>query len=345
MNTDDSPEAFRRESLADEIEQQAADWLALIEERELMPAEAAAFAAWRAADPKHEAAVEELQTAWHTFDRLRAYPCAERQSGDPDILVRARPVYYRPAVALTAAASLALASVLWWGSWRAADRSSAIVAATPAALATTLTLPDGSEVEFREGSEVVPIFTADERRVRLVRGEAHFSVAKNPNRPFIVEANGISVRAVGTAFNVRLATSGVEVLVTEGTVQVGPPSPGTSEAVPILVAGQRALVETAPMAAAAVVETLAPVEIDHALAWQTSRLVFEATPLADVLAQFNRHTPQRIVLRDPTLAALPVSGRFRAGNIESFLELLEKGLGVAVERRGGEISLRRAEGR
>jgi transmembrane sensor len=82
-----------------------------------------------------------------------------------------------------------------------------------------LALPDGSRVELKDGSEVVVQYSASERRVKLTGGEAHFTVWKDKTRPFIVNAAGVEVRAVGTAFNVRLEAKSVEVLVTEGRVE------------------------------------------------------------------------------------------------------------------------------
>jgi transmembrane sensor len=63
-------------------------------------------------------------------------------------------------------------------------------------------------------------------------GEAHFFVEKDPQRPFVVNAAGIDVRAVGTAFNVRIDPAAVEVLVTEGRVRVDPAVPHDDPAAP-----------------------------------------------------------------------------------------------------------------
>jgi transmembrane sensor len=348
MSADSSREFFRAAAGAAGIERRAADWIALRETRALSPAEAAAFAAWRAADPRHEAAVAELDTTWAALDGLRAYPRPAAAPADPEFFShpRSRRVAWLRALpfAAAAAAVVALAAGAWLfsGSLRRSAPAPALTASP-----TTLRLEDGSEVELRPGSEVAPQFTAAERRVRLVRGEAHFTVAKNPARPFVVEAGGVAVRAVGTAFNVRLdpAASAVAVLVTEGVVRVGEPAAVAAESAPTLTAGQRTTVAGAPLpsAVAPVVETLAPAEIDRELAWQSSRLVFDATPLAEVIARFAGHGGPRLVLADPALAALPISGRFRAANAADFIELLESGFGVAVERRPGEIVLRRAE--
>jgi transmembrane sensor len=94
------------------------------------------------------------------------------------------------------------------------------VAATGVGEFQKLALPDGSVVDLNTDSKVDVTFTPSERRVQLAHGEAHFSVAKDPARLFVVEAHGVAVVAVGTAFAVRLRSESVEVLVCEGRVRV-----------------------------------------------------------------------------------------------------------------------------
>lgn len=224
--------------------------------------------------------------------------------------------------------------------------------APPAIAATTRVLADGTVVELNGTAEIAADFTADERRVRLTRGEAHFSVVKDSRRPFTVTASGVAVRAVGTAFNVRLAGSAVEVLVTEGQVSLqpppAPPAPGGSSPVPapppaavhLLAARQRAVVAITP-AAAPEVATLTPSEIARVLAWQHRLLNFTATPLGEVVAALNRRNATQLVLADPGLAALRVSASLRSDNIHGFVNLLETGFDVRAEHRGdAEILLR-----
>ncbi|MBI5381435.1 MAG: FecR domain-containing protein [Opitutae bacterium] len=339
------------------IEREAARWLALQEDRTLTPAERQAFDAWRQADSRHAAAVAELENAWQTFDQLAHYPRPDKDDADPDFFARPRR-FRRHAwtIAWAAAASVALAFVLWprWG------KTTALAPATTVA-SSVRQLSDGTEVELKTGSQIEEQFTPGERRVRLTRGEAHFAVTKNPLRPFVVEANGIAVRAVGTAFAVRMDRDAIKVLVTEGRVRVATPPPiaaptpalvSTSlpASAPELVAGQRITVSTAMSAQdplrPAVIETLSPVAIDQELAWQSSRLVFDATPLAEAIERFNRHPTSaarcRLVLADARLGTLRISGRFRADNADSFAELLQTSFGFVTEHRGDTIVLRSA---
>lgn len=218
----------------------------------------------------------------------------------------------------------------------------------------TRVLADGTVVELNGAAVIVSDYTATERRVRLERGEAHFTVTKDASRPFTVTAAGVSVRAVGTAFNVRLADAAVEVLVTEGQVRLQPPpahplvATGAAQPFPlaaperILAARQRAVVATTPSATAPEIATLTPGEIARVLAWQHRLLDFTATPLGDIVAAFNRRNATQLVLADPGLAALRVNASLRSDNVIGFVQLLETGFGVRAERRGeNEILLSR----
>jgi transmembrane sensor len=195
--------------------------------------------------------------------------------------------------------------------------------------------------------------------VELRRGDAHFTVAKNPERPFRVEAGTVAVRAVGTAFNVRRGASEVEVLVTEGKVEVAsevervvpnalsgaanaeqarwgqrpPPS------VTPLTANQRATVSPA---AAPRIEKLEAQTIREVLAWQGPRLTFLDTPLSVVVSQFNRRNAVQLVIRDSALDSLPIGGSFRAENLEAFVRLLEQDNDIIVDRSDAtQVILRR----
>jgi transmembrane sensor len=331
------------------IEAMAAAWLAQRDEG-LTAAEEADFTRWQQADPRHAAAVARLGKTWRTLQQLREFRPESRLHPDPDLLGRpaARIIAFPVAAAAGLAAALAIGAFFLFGT-----RPPEPVIAPPALAATVyattadgyqrVTLADGSVLELNASSEVRVDFLPAERHVELKRGEAHFTVAKDPARPFIVHAGKVAVRAVGTAFNVRLAGEGVEVLVTEGRVRVE--NAATAGGLPELVAGQRLLVPAQPGlgAGAAPAEELTPAAIHTVLAWQGPRLRFNETPLAEVVAQFNRHNQVQIELGDASLASLPVDGSFRSENVEAFIRLLESDASLRVERIGEQrIVLRRA---
>lgn len=333
------------------IEATAAAWLA---ERDggLSAADAAAFAAWRAADPRHEQAVARLERTWGSLQALREFRPEARVHPDRDLLARPPVAAVLPFRPLRAAAALAacLALVGAWF-WLRPAGSPAGEPHTP--YATTvggyqrMTLPDGSIVDLNANTEIREQFTAGERRVTLVRGEAAFQVTKHPDRPFIVLAEGVAVRAVGTAFNVRLKSDSVQVLVTEGRVRVDPPaaSPVAREPIPDLGIGQRVTVPTgaAEGAAAPAVQDLSPEMVRAELSWREPRLRFLETPLAEVVRQFNARNRVQIELGDADLGALPVEATFRPEEVEAFVRLLTSGGELVAERPAPDrIVIRRA---
>jgi transmembrane sensor len=335
------------------IEAAAAAWLAR-RDRGFTADDEAEFALWRFSDPRHAAAVARLEAAWGALDALRDYRPEARAHPDPDLLTGPRPGkvvrFCHVAAGLALAAAAALAIAVWWPSTStvAPAPRHAIIHPGP----ERLTLKDGSLVELNADARVDVRFTPAERRVQLVRGEAHFVVAKDPSLPFVVAAGGVAVRAVGTAFSVALGEANVAVLVTDGRVRVDAPSTGANApnipapVMPELVAGQRAVVtrvaaEGGPAPGTVQVSDVTPAEVERALAWQGLRLEFVELPLAEVVAEFNRYNRQKLVVGDAATGVLLVGGNFRADNVDAFVRLLESGFGVAAIRRGDEIVLRR----
>lgn len=341
----------------EEIEATAAVWLSL-RDRGMTESETAEFMRWLQQSPKHAEVFAELDAVWRDFNRTAALrpTGATPAEPEPELLApRARPgAKRRWATAwrsLAAAAAFALAWV-GWDSFRATRPT----AETAVGAFQKLDLSDGSVVQLNTDSAIKVHFTEHERRVELLRGEAHFDVAKNPARPFIVAANHVAVRAVGTAFNVRLREDAVDVLVTEGKVQVNDVVKGDSLLMakpeqagpPLLVQGERARVpllaptaENVPLPTAAISE-VAAVEMQRALAWQERRLEFDDWPLADVVAEFNRYNQTKLVIADRALETKRFSGTFRADAYEPFVRLLEENFGVASVRGAQGIELRAA---
>lgn len=342
-----------RPSFTESIEARAAAWIAQRDDG-LSETEAAEFARWRSADPRHEAAVARLEATWAALGGLRDFRPEAVRHPDRDLLVssprkrRAR-LWVWP-VAVAGAAAFMFASLLAV-SLRVAPRSfgSDRVYATTRDGYQRVALPDGSSVELNASSEVDVQFTRGTRRVRLVRGEAHFTVAKDRARPFVVDAGTLAVRAVGTAFNVRLGARDIEVLVTEGKVAVaasrsssGGPAPSSSSLPPAPVAAELATLERLVVPTDAStgdrvdlvprVERVSLEVVRESLAWQGPRLVFADTPLADAVQQFNRRNPVQLELADSELGVLPIGGSFRAENVDAFVRLLTAGGEIVAER-------------
>lgn len=334
------------------VDQSAADWLAR-HFAGLRPEEETEFRRWYAADPLHAKAYDELETIWRDLDRVRL-PAAQAGIPDPDALAPSRVSALRRwwAPALAAAALTVIAWHL--GGERSRNEAAAGPAGPFAESVVTavgelrrLVLPDGSTLHVNTDSRIEVVYSPAERRVRLLRGEAHFSVAKNPARPFFVEAGGVAVRAVGTAFNIRLRGDAVEVLVTEGRVRVADtardeslivrPAPGTHPTPPLLAAGERVLIPSVASADGgplpATAEAVPALEIERTLAWQGRRIQASAARLSELVSEFNRYNRVQIVVGDPELATRRYGGSFRADDAETFVHLLETKFGLRVERR------------
>ncbi len=332
---------------------EASRWLAR-RDAGLSPEEQLGFEHWLAADAAHVAAWDELHATWSAFDRPHAAGLAEAMIGE--LAARRRRRRFR--VAWGGAFTLAAACVAFVfltadvPAWRRSVAPVAAILVKPA----VQTLPDGTAVELNAGAAITIDYTADRRFVRLTRGEAHFAVTKDPSRPFIVSANGVEVRAVGTAFAVKLSPDTIDVLVTEGRVAVArhplAPAPATfatpGESAPaavLLDAGHSLSVPTPAAAAEHPLRTQSAdaAEIAQRLAWRGPRLELSETRLADAVAVFNRENRLQITLRDAPLRELRLNGVFRADNADGFVRLLEANYGIRAEWRDRDaVTLRSA---
>jgi len=350
----------------DPIEEVAADWLTLRAEG-FSSTQKRDFERWCRVDPRHAAAVARLEAACALLEKMPLVRAELQPVVEFPVKPRSiAPVKRSPVlrIVFAMAAAVALAAFGWW-QW-ARPQPSAQLYATSAGGYERVVLADGSVVELNANSEVRVELLPSERRVALQRGEAHFTVAHDTARPFIVSARGVAVRAVGTAFNVRLAATSVEVLVTEGKVAVSDVGPAlvavpsrderdTRTGLPLrsasgqaisgsptfLSANERTVIFLAseksafpiPSAPSPIVEAVASEAIREALSWQERKLVFSETPLRDVVAQFNRRNRLQLILGDAVVAERPVGGTFAADNVEGFVRLLEGSGTIVVERR------------
>lgn len=305
--------------------------------------EEAEFARWLAGDgPRHEA-VDHLSRVWSALDALRdpAADAAEADEGETKTAAATPLPFFRPWMAVAAGIALMLGTA---GALLLRPASPEHIATAVGAVSTSV-LADGTHARLNTDSEIAVEFARDERRVRLLRGEACFEVTPDAARPFTVEANGARVRVVGTVFNLRRRDDRVELVVAEGRVAVD--TDGAADALrTMVVAGQRAeLAPGLPENAGGVrIDKLDTESLGRALAWREGRLVFAGTPLTEALDEFSRHHPVRLELADEELGRMRLGGAFEAADLEGFLQLLETGFGVRVERVAADrVRLGRAD--
>lgn len=334
---------------------EAGNWLAR-RDRGLSAAAQDTFLQWLSEDKRHREVLADLERTWSTLDSLAGWQPGHGTPPNPDLLAPIQPRQSRLFRLALGAAGLAaaLAIVGAFAFLRQASPESGALAQTAQGLRVIpgperQVLEDGSVAECRHGSQIEVVFTQSERRVRLLSGELHVTVTKNPQRPFIVEANGIAVRAVGTAFAVRRGSGAVDVLVTEGRVrldsQLGNHQSEAPQTGPVAVnAGQWARIDTTSVSAPPVINPMSPADFERELAWQSVQLEFEALPLATVVAEFNLRNRQQLIIGDPAAGRVSVAGTFRADRVDAFVRLLEASFSISVERRAsGPWILRKSD--
>ncbi len=332
------------------IDEAAADWVARLDRSDPPPELRAGFEAWCHADPRHYAAYLRLQHVWGRLDRLHAL---QPQTPIPDpqgiaTEVGAAPlrsparrvpcpgiVWSRLAVA---AVLLGVVAGLWlwlepqWSGLGAPQKRYV----TPIGAFERVALADGSVVQLNTHSEVRVVLGKGRRDVTLVQGEATFEVAKDPARPFVVTAGTIAVRAVGTNFNIRTTASGVEVMIIEGAVALGPVAAlNRPDTMPVVGAGRVAVT----IASQVHLQDIDAGEMARRLAWQRGMLGFSGQPLAEVAEEFNRYNDCKLVIASAAVGQLRIGGYFRATNLEAFVSVIEERFGIAVSREPGRIIL------
>lgn len=288
--------------------EEAAAWFTRLKQPAVSESAVDEFMAWRRV-PANDDAYSEVEARWRQADRLRNDPelvrATEAALLRPRLAARLRDSLRRRALplALVATACVAGAAAVFVLVLQRQTYT------TDVGARQVVRLEDGSVLHLNTDSKVMVRFRREERRLVLARGEAFFEVAHDPQRPFIVEAGGARVRAVGTKFDVRRAADATSVTLVEGRVQVGPnaqPDRWT------LTPNQQITLDGAPAT---------PRAADGAdvTSWTTGTLRFRQTPLATAVAEVNRYSLIKISLQAPDLAATRVSGVFETGDTPAFV--------------------------
>ena len=296
---------------------------------------------WMAEDPERAAAFELLTDTWEKAGQLNV-PVDTRE---PRTSVGFRISFSRAALATVAIAAIAIAATALY--------------LRPEGLATgvgeqrTLTLQDGTRVYLNTNSRAVVHFDRQVRRVELAEGEALFEVAHNPAWPFIVMAGTREVRALGTAFVVRNDPRQLAITLVEGSVRVSPQ--GTEEAGTLPERKAPGSGKPTQGGAATEVLTLDPGErvtfasghparldrpsLEKITAWRRGQISLDNTTLADAVSEINRYNAVHVVVRNPNVAAIRLSGVFRAGDTQNFVEAVTRTYRLRARDEGREIFL------
>ncbi|WP_168355813.1 FecR family protein [Sphingomonas gei] len=187
-----------------------------------------------------------------------------------------------------------------------------------------LVLADGSHVTLNTGSELQVYRQGSERRSKLVSGEAMFDVAHDPEHPFIVEAAGRYVRALGTSFIVRSDAQRLDVTLLTGSVDIGSIADAATTRPVRLTPGERY------RRSGTGAPSLDRPKLDMVTAWRNGELVLDETPLPEAVAEMNRYSSRPIVLQGAELARLRLSGVFQTSDSVSFATTVGAIYGVRV---------------
>jgi transmembrane sensor len=353
--------------------EEAAAWLLRLQDGEAPHAERDAFVDWLRESPLHVAEMLRVTNVHEGLVGFRRWDEVDTQGRDGQAslvsygdfrprdskaVLSQRPRQRWPMLSSIAACALVVVAVSFW---LAAVLGSQSIR-TDRGERREVTLSDGSVVQIDPESTLRVKFDEHARRIELLRGRAVFRVAKNPTRPFWVQADDTIVRAVGTAFGVERRNNSVRVTVSEGRVAIVsadpsatplPPSlPGRASAEDrqtrtgkkpglaaaskqklrsvselVLSANQQITVRPAGIA-----ESVRQVDSNRELAWAQGRLAFEREAVATVIEDFNRYNQTQLQVEDPQLAAQLVSGVFDASDPESFIAFLQSMIPVKVLR-------------
>ncbi len=351
-----------------QIYSEASEWLVAFRTGDIDPAGRRAFAYWLRTSPEHVRAYLELAVIWNEgsgLDPERKFDdetLAGTALAEGNILSLDRPSAApsrhvpgpgRAGTRLFAIAASVFVAVVGAGVWLWIQRD---LYTTDIGEQRSVTLADGSHIELNVRSRIRIHFTATERRIDLLDGQAYFHVAKDRARPFIVTTDGTSVRAVGTQFDVYRKKNGTTVTVLEGTVAVLSSSlplrnspetrrPGTAAtrnsaesietAELLLAAGEQAVIT------AQVTEQPAKPDIAAVTAWTRKSLVFQSAPLIEVAEEFNRYNRRPLVVQSPEIHDFQISGIFSSADPSALLRFLEARPGIVVIERADDILVAR----
>jgi len=286
---------------------------------EMTAEDLAAFKAWRAAAPTHNATFERERALWRGLPSLAA-----NQSLAPG---PAR----RRLSAIGAGALAACLALFIFGPraaiWMKADYQ------TDSAI-RNVTLPDGTTAVLDADSAIAVHYTAGERRIELLHGDAWFDVKHDGSRPFRIAALGGVTEDVGTAFEVRRDTARVSVGVSQGLVRVAAPEDGV-RGVEVHEGERVNYVPDGP------VTFDRPVGAEEIATWRRGQLVIDGATVADAVARIGRYRNAPVFIMGDVSGARPISAVFRTDRPDEALEAVAATAHLQMLRLPGGVILLR----
>ncbi len=322
---------------AQSIDEAAAVWTARID-RGLTAEEQLALEHWLAGDVRRVGALARAKAIWIHADRARSLgpTVTDEPPREPfwKRIDRRAAMLGGSAVAASVVAGITIPRIM--------AREHRLTSATGEI--RRVPLGEGSVVTLDTDSIVETAFSQGRRNIRLLTGVAFFEVARDPARPFVVEARDLLVRAVGTAFSVHnIANQPVSVVVSEGKVALSRTVEESQMPALQLTANTQAVVLPGlPLSAGNMVHNLSPDDLTRSLSWRDGMLAFEGDTLAQAARRFRRYGGPTIVVDDAALARRSISGLFAASDPRGFAQAVAVSLNARVEDDGRTIHLKAA---
>ncbi|MFM8341560.1 MAG: FecR family protein [Methylomonas sp.] len=281
------------------------------------------FQLWLMASPEHRSAFQAIEQQWQWIERFKQqnFPAkTEALLFRPEKTNKANRLRYKKWLNLSLAASIVMAIGLGLFSPQGLYGLSHTYRVEKGEN-KTIVLTDGSTIDLNTNSEVNVHFNHSLRKVELIRGEAFFTVQHNPLRPFNVHVANVTLRDIGTAFNVYQKADQVNVAVEEGIVEVKNQSSQS-----LVNAGQQAKIRNNEMI------KVSAAEIDMTTAWRKGELIFRGSRLDEVLNEIGRYHDVQIQLTNKNLAALAVTGNFKTDQLDIMLNAVSNLLSVKIKK-------------
>jgi len=334
------------------IYEEASLWLVRLDNSPLTDLEAKELSEWLNTCQQHRDAIVDLCRLWDNLDLLSELSVLFPYSENASSTSKASFSHSRKSLAFfTAIAATALIVVIFLSELQMErkDDLDTISITQDRTYQTSIgeqqeiLLADGSMAYMNTRSSMSVSFTDEKRDIRLNNGEVFFKVVHDNNRPFSVYAAGGVVRAVGTAFSVRLKGHNLEVVVAEGKVEIASGiiekfdenrSAGVvslyADYLATLSAGQTAEFNNDTIES---IKTIEPESVVRKLSWQHGMLEFKDETLEQVITEISRYTDIKIIISDESIRDIRIGGYFRAGEVEALISVLETGFPVSVDRR------------
>jgi len=372
------------------INEEAAQWVLLLEDTpELSKKQIAQLNAWVATSNVHRECLENMVNSWGEMDLLSSVmlPQEMRKTSMFSTLlaklffpilaiyaflstcIKQKNQLLRPVVAMSI-----LVCVMTWlmiSLNPTGTKTEDFVFNTEMGEHLSHVMPDGSILWLNSSTTIKVDYSKDYRRINLIKGEAHFEVAKDATRPFEVYADDRLVRAIGTAFTVHKVKGAIEVLVSEGTVELAIVDntlvviPDDYQAIQVEQNFQQNTEEKVTSQNPSIVATKPPTkvkkmlgtltagqrisipihndniseideldssEVTRFLSWKEGKLVFAGESLEEVIKEITRHTTVQIDVLDPKLKSMRIGGQFQVGETDTLFYVLESGFGISVNK-------------